>query len=88
MITLQDCIGLSGLDESEIGAIAEHEHVPEMIAAELGWSLCSTPDGEDRIAEMIEDDIAMARLCGRKGHCLELRDALAHFRATHPHVVH
>ena len=30
MLTIQDCIELSGLSEEEILAIAEHEHVPEM----------------------------------------------------------
>jgi hypothetical protein len=59
-----------------------------MVAAELGWSLAATPEGEDRIAEMIEDDIAMARLCGRTAHCTELREVLAHWRAAHPHRVH
>ena len=88
MITLQDCIGMSGLESGEICAIAEHEHLPQMIAAELGWLLASTPDGENRIAGMIEDDIAVARIHGRKRHARELRDVLMRFRAAHPHVVH
>jgi hypothetical protein len=36
MITIDDCIGLSGLTEDEVDAIAEHEHLPEIVAAELG----------------------------------------------------
>ena len=36
MLTLQDCIELSELSEEEILAIAEHEHIPEMLAIELG----------------------------------------------------
>ena len=39
MLTLEDCIGLSGLDEEEILAIAEHEHIPEMAALEMGYYL-------------------------------------------------
>jgi len=36
MLTLDDCIELSELTEEEILAIAEHEHVPEMVALERG----------------------------------------------------
>ena len=35
MITLEDCIAMCDLDEAEVLAIAEHEHIPE-IAAALG----------------------------------------------------
>ena len=83
MITLQDCIGLSGLEAAEICAIAEHEHVPQMIATELGWMLAATPAGQRRIVEMIEDDIAVARLGGHNGHARELHEVLVRFRATH-----
>jgi len=33
MITIQDCIDMSGLDEAEILALAEHEHISEIAAA-------------------------------------------------------
>jgi len=33
MLTLQDCIELSELTEEEILAIAEHEHIPEMVTS-------------------------------------------------------
>ena len=32
MISRDDCIGLCGLDEAEVQALAEHEHVPEIAA--------------------------------------------------------
>ena len=32
MITLEDCIGMCGLTEEEVLAIAEHEHLPEVAA--------------------------------------------------------
>jgi hypothetical protein len=41
MITLEDCIGLCGLTEEEVLAIAEHEHVPEIAAAALAQYLLS-----------------------------------------------
>ena len=36
MLTLQECIDLSGLEVEEIEAIARHERIPEIVAAELG----------------------------------------------------
>jgi len=35
MISLEDCIGMCGLDENEVAAISEHEHIPEIAAAAL-----------------------------------------------------
>jgi hypothetical protein len=39
MISLEDCVGLSGLTEEEVLAIAEHEHIPEIAASALGQYL-------------------------------------------------
>jgi hypothetical protein len=61
MLTIQDCIELSELTEEEILPIAQHEHIPEMAAVELGHYLVSTPEGEKRIKEMIVDDIEQAK---------------------------
>lgn len=36
MLSLEDCIALCDLTEEEVLAIAEHEHIPEMAATELG----------------------------------------------------
>lgn len=60
MLTIKDCIALSDLTEAEIDAIAEHEHVPEMVAVEMGHCLAHCPGGADRIAHIIADDIAEA----------------------------
>jgi len=40
MIALEDCIGLCGLTEEEVLAIAEHEHLPEIAATALAQSFC------------------------------------------------
>ena len=37
-VTRDDLIALSGLDEIEVGAISDHEGLPESIAAALGQS--------------------------------------------------
>ncbi len=35
MISLEDCVALSGLTEEQVLAIAEHEHLPEIAATAL-----------------------------------------------------
>ena len=57
MISLEDCIALCGLTEEEVLAIAEHEHVPEIVAASLGRYLLDQQHGSDKIRDMIRDDI-------------------------------
>jgi len=43
MISLEDCIGLCGLDEEQVEAISEHEHIPEIAAAALASYLLRQP---------------------------------------------
>ena len=84
MISLEDCIAMSGLTEQEVMAIAEHEHVPEIAAAAIGRYLLKKPNGVDKIRDMIRDDIHDALSRGDKDHAGELLMVLRHFLATHP----
>lgn len=61
MLTYEDCVGLTDLDEEEIEAIAQHEHVPEIVAAEMGCWLVHDPDGQLLIERIIEEDIECAQ---------------------------
>ncbi len=36
MLTYEDCLGLSALTDGDVSASAEHEHIPRMVAVELG----------------------------------------------------
>jgi S-ribosylhomocysteine lyase LuxS involved in autoinducer biosynthesis len=83
MLTIQDCIELSELTAEEIRAIAEHEHIPEMAAVELGNYLVHTPSGEKRIKAMIVDDLEHARHEGRLERVLALKLCLRHFLEQH-----
>jgi S-ribosylhomocysteine lyase LuxS involved in autoinducer biosynthesis len=85
VLTRQDCLALCELSEEEVAAIAEHEHVPELVAMELGQYLCHTPEGEARIERMIVDDIAHARETGNFAHMAKLVAVLRHFIENHPH---
>jgi S-ribosylhomocysteine lyase LuxS involved in autoinducer biosynthesis len=86
MLTIQDCIELSELTEEEILAIAEHEHIPEMAALEMGSYLVHTPEGEQRIHTMIVDDIARARAEGDLVRVLSLKMCLKHYLEKHANL--
>ena len=45
MITLEDCVGLCGLTEEEVLAVAEHEHLPEVAATAFAEYLRSDHQG-------------------------------------------
>ena len=83
-LSLEDCIALCGLSEEEVLAVAEHEHIPEIAAAELGNYLLRTPDGELCLKSMICDDIIAARTKGDRQHELALRQLVRNFVLEHP----
>jgi hypothetical protein len=84
MISQEDCFALCGLSEREIAAIAEHEHVPEMVAVALASSLLHRAGGEKQIRRMLIDDIHRALDEKRVRHAMELCVALRHFLVEHP----
>lgn len=84
MLTYEDCVALSELTEAEIAAIREHEHLPAIVAAELGAYLLHSPEGVPCLKRMILDDIEAARRRRDWEHALELRLVLRHFVLTHP----
>ena len=79
MLTLNDCIALSDLTKPEVDAIAEHEHIPEVVAAELGNYLVHTSEGRQTIRAIIRDDIAAAEARGDYYHSARLKLVLRHF---------
>ena len=84
MLSLEDCLALCELSEEEVLAIAHHEHLPEIAAAELGNYLVHTPEGERRIKSIICDDIAEAKACGDRTRELALKLVLRNFVRQHP----
>jgi hypothetical protein len=84
MLTFDDCVALCELTEEEIAAIAEHEHLPMIVAAELGNYLIHGTDGALRIKRIILDDLLMADRAGDKDRALTLKLVLRHFVERHP----
>jgi hypothetical protein len=85
MITLEDCVGFCGLTEEEVLAIAEHEHLPEIVATALAQYLLSQEHGSEKVRDIIVDDIRQAQLIeNNKEQVLTLLHVLHHFLKTHP----
>jgi hypothetical protein len=79
VLSLEDCIALSDLLPDEVDAIAIHEHLPEIIATELGCYLVHCADGRQAIKAIIRDDIEAARARGDFRRAAELKLVLRHF---------
>ena len=83
MLTFEDCLALCALNEQEIEAIREHEHVPEIVALEMADYLAHATDGTPRIQRMILDDIRSAQARGDVVHAARLKVTLRRFIETH-----
>ena len=84
MLSYQDCVELSDLTEEEIEAIAEHEHIPMCIAAELSEALLATPEGVFRLHTMIIENMQQALDAGHYEHVRDLAKTYEHLQRTHP----
>ena len=83
MLRFEDCLELCELSEEEILAIAEHEHLPEIVALELGDYLMRGPDGELLVSHMFIEDIRAAERRGDLVHAAQLKRTLRHFIEEH-----
>ncbi|PWV64701.1 hypothetical protein [Plasticicumulans acidivorans] len=84
MLTEQECLDLCELSEEAIHALAEHERVPEVVAAELGQCLMQTHTGQWLIKRYIMEDLELAESHGRTEHAAALAGVLARFSSSHP----
>ena len=84
MLTLEDCLALCELSEDEVRAIAQHQRIPEIAAAELANYLIHRSDGELTIKAIIRDDIAQAIARSDRLRALALKTLLRNFVLQHP----
>lgn len=84
MLSGQECFEFCDLTEDEIHAIAAHEHVPEIIAAELGACLLQTDMGTWLIKRYMLEDIKDAETHGYSERAKRLHIILDQFSAAHP----
>ena len=79
MLTYNDCLGLSGLDQEEVSALAKIRHLPEVVALEMGWSLCRTPDGAGTVLVVEDHGLPVDQVAAyAAGDQIHVEDLLAH----------
>lgn len=83
MLTLEDCIAFGDLTQAQIEAIAHHEHVSLIVAAEMMENIADTCEGCKLVSEILRDEMKEAREKGdfRKVDCY--RHALQEFLTRH-----
>jgi hypothetical protein len=84
MLSLQDCIDVSGLTEEEVAIIAEHEHLSMIVAAELGCELLKTPKGIFTLKGYIVDIRERTAHDGNRDEAKRIDKVLTRFIASHP----
>lgn len=72
MITLRDCVDLSGVEPDEIAAVAEHEKLPYIVAMEKGAWMLEQSWGPSAMRQIIRDDLTVAADHGSWRHVNEL----------------
>jgi len=84
MLSIEDCLGLCGLSEDELQLVAEHEHVPLIVAAELAAGLLRTPRGTYVLRGYMLDVLEKAVATGENDRARRLDRIIAGFVAAHP----
>ncbi len=87
MINENDILDLVCLTRAEIAAIAEHEHLADVQAAELGESLMHIHHGPQRVQQMICDDIRNALHAEDLARARALLKTLKAFLEAHPEAL-
>jgi hypothetical protein len=83
MLSLDQCIDLCGLSEEEVALIAEHERVPEIVAAQLACQWLGSPQGVKKLQCVLLDRLEHARACGDCGKAVHIEQTLTHFTNAH-----
>jgi hypothetical protein len=84
MLSLEDCLGLCGLSEDELQLVAEHEHVPLIVAAELAAELLRTARGTYVLRGYMLDVLEKAVAAGARDRARRLDRIIAGFISAHP----
>ena len=83
MLTVQECVDMSELSNEAIRAIAEHAHIPEVVAAELGQELLKGTGGMLEIQRILEEDLELAVQAGEQDQISDRKRVLERFIASY-----
>ncbi len=84
MISLEECIDMCGLSGDEVEVIAEQEHVPVLVAAELAYTLLQSSRGLYRLHHIFRERLAALAAQRERGKEKEVAALYAGFRARYP----
>ena len=85
MLTLQDCIGFSGLTPDQLEAVADHEHMDMIIAAEWAEVTLDQPEGEELVERMLAEEVAHCESRHLGDRVDRYQAGLEQFHKQHPH---
>jgi hypothetical protein len=83
LLTVQECVDMSELSNQTIRAIAEHEHIPEVVAAELGHALLKSNGGTAKIRRILEENVELAVQAGQQDTIDDRKRVLERFIASY-----
>ena len=66
MVTLQEIIDFAEIERGQLEAIAELEHIPDVVAAELAYELIRTPHGIYQLHNLFLEAIERAEYNGSR----------------------
>lgn len=84
MLTLQDCVALSDLSPEELAIIARHEHLPDIVAVEKGYTFLQKDWGNPALRQMIKDQLVEAMRRNRRDEAMALMALLGDCAEKHP----
>ncbi|MEX0730342.1 MAG: hypothetical protein WED00_14040 [Aquisalimonadaceae bacterium] len=87
MLSSEDICAMCDLTEEEIDAIAHHEHVSVVIAAEMGECLIQNAEGRALIYKMLCEDVQHASHHGSGRHLVRFQAALEQFCRDYPDAI-
>lgn len=87
MISENDILDMTCLTRAQITAIALHEHIDEVSAAELGEYMMHLHHGPQHVQQMICEDIAAALRQDDLEMARALYKTLKQFLAEHPEAL-
>jgi hypothetical protein len=87
MINENDILDMTCLTRAEIAAIAEHEHIDDVAAAEIGEYMMHIHHGPQHVQKMICEDIQVALRKDDLRHAQALYKTLKEYLAAHPEAL-
>jgi len=84
MLSIADCQGMCGLTEDELQVLADHEHLPLIVASELAAELLRTPRGTWQIRNCLLEELEKSVARKELDKANRLERVISGFISAHP----